>query len=156
MPDDQTVAIQALFGQIERLTGQLEIMQKSVEGTAAKNAELLAQNAALKNPDPNAPSPKVAGKAAAKETRDLLNSDFDAWMKKVDQSLGGKQTPAARDSGEYMTITRSEAQMHAKYRAARDAAEKAGRPLRIVDDSESGGVDQASGLAAYREAGGES
>jgi hypothetical protein len=89
MPDDTNTAIKALFGQIERLTGQLDLMQKSVDGTAAKNAELLAVNKALKEADSTAPSPKKQGLDAAKESKKAATQTHEEFMASLDKALGG-------------------------------------------------------------------
>lgn len=67
--------------------------------------------------------------AILKEKRALEGRDFDpdAFQKKLDAQFN-------KNSAE-ITISRQDARIGAKYREARDAAQKAGVPLRIVDET---------------------
>lgn len=66
--------------------------------------------------------------------------DFDSTLARIDRqiaALKGQPTgqPAASSSVREHTITREQARSGQAYREAKDAAEKAGVPLRIVDEN---------------------
>jgi hypothetical protein len=80
-----------------------------------------------------------------KQQAPVTHDNFDEWLAGLDQRIGklkaendrltGKvETPAVSPVREH-TISRADARSGEAYRAAKAAAEKAGVPLRIVDDN---------------------
>lgn len=104
----------------------LEALLKNIDAFKARldtlESELAARNTELEKVTANRD-------AILKEKRALEGRDFDpdAFQKKLDAQFN-------RNSAE-VTISRQDARIGSKYREAKAAAEKAGVPLRIVDEN---------------------
>lgn len=134
----------------ERLTAQFE---QSTAALRKNRDEILAEKRRLEG--------KPLGDPPAKRTHDRNGQPFDRWYTPEDEDRflaweaeqkkaegkprERKPQPDVR-TGEAIFITREAARDANRYRAAREQAEKAGKPLRVVDDSETAGVDRATGL----------
>jgi hypothetical protein len=109
---------------VERTTRELNARHEAdTDGLRRKRDELL-DKVAKKDGDGKQPS---------------ATDDFDAWLAGVDRRIAamkGQPTgqPATQSSVREHTITREQARSGQAYREAKEAAEKAGVPLRIVDE----------------------
>lgn len=105
---------------VERTTRELAAKHEAdTEGLRRKRDELL-DKVAKKDPKPT--------------------DDFDAWLAGVDRRIAAMKGQATGPSAapspvREHTITREQARSGQAYREAKEAAEKAGVPLRIVDEN---------------------
>jgi septal ring factor EnvC (AmiA/AmiB activator) len=122
MPDDTTAAIQALLQQVTALTETVTAQQKRLDDLHAFNGRILDEAKDLKR------EKKSLLQIVEEQQRDRalananLTRDADGNLR-----LNSSALPAH-------TISRADARDPAKYRAAKEAAARAGVSLRIADD----------------------
>lgn len=122
MADDTTAAIQTLLQQVTALTETVTAQAKRLDDLHAFNSRILDE------------------KKDAQRKANFLEDHLAKEARKRELAMKGlKETEDGRimlDSTELPahTITRADARDPAKYRAAKEAAAKAGLPLKIADD----------------------
>lgn len=128
MPDDTTAALQALLKQVTALTETVTAQQKRLDDLHAFNGRIL---------DEKKDADRAKDSALAKLERTLAALD----EQERDRALANANIARNPDGSLRLnsstnpahTITREQARNPATYRAAKEAAQKAGVPLRISD-----------------------
>ena len=108
---------------LEKYLAGLDLMKKRLDELEAENAKL---EAALDKTEKNRAS-------ILREKRDLEGRSPERGY--LEQKLDEMSMPSGFTRNGEMTISREDARTPAKYREARERAEKAGVPLRIVGNS---------------------
>ena len=122
MPDDTTAALQTLLQQVTALTETVTAQQKRLDDLHGFNSRILDE------------------KKDAQRKANFLEDHLAKEARKRELAVKGlKETEDGRimlDSSELPahTISRMDARNPALYRAAKEAAAKAGVPLKIADD----------------------
>jgi regulator of replication initiation timing len=128
MPDDTTAALQALLKQVTALTETVTAQQKRLDDLHAFNGRILDEAKDLKR------EKKSLLQVLEEQDRDRaleranITRDADGKLRLNDSS-----SPTGRTIDGAHVITRETARNPAAYRAAMEAAAKAGVPLRIAD-----------------------
>lgn len=112
---------------VERTARELTAKHEAeTEGLRRKRDELLTEKAQGKKPWQDSLDAADAMLARSEETLRKAREQEQRWS--------GKSNASSITSSNQLTITREEARDGSKYREAKAAAEKAGVPLRIVDE----------------------
>jgi hypothetical protein len=128
MPDDTTAALQALIQQVSALTETVQSQAKRLDDLHTFNGRVLDEAKDLKR------EKKALTQILEEQERDRalsnanLTRDADGKIRLNDFS-----SPTGRTIDGAHVITREQARNPAAYRAAKEAAAKAGVPLRIGD-----------------------
>lgn len=128
MPDDTTAALQALIKQVSALTETVQSQAMRLDDLHAFNGRILDEAKDLKR------EKKSLLQVLEEQDRDRaleranLTRDADGKLRLNDSS-----SPTGRTIDGAHVITREAARNPAAYRAAKEAAQKAGVPLRISD-----------------------
>lgn len=119
MADDTTAALQALIKQVSNLTETVGAQQKKIDGLHDFNTRILDEKKDLQRKLEATPKTHTAEAIA-----DMAKMGYEPGADGNWYKVGTQPTH---------TLTREEARSPAKYRAAKEAAAKAGAKLEIVD-----------------------
>lgn len=125
MPDDTAIAIQALIKQVETLTATLTDQQKRMDGLYEHNSRLLDQ---IKGGKADETAPK-------KTLIDVVNEETQERKMRaanLEKDADGNWYPQGVRPAH--SLSRADARDPRKYAAAKEAAQKAGKTLTVIDD----------------------
>lgn len=134
MADDTSAALQALIKQVITLTETVGAQQKKLDGLHDFNARILDEKKDLQRKFATAPKTHTPEAVADMAKMGFEPGEDGNWYK--------------AGTSQKHTLSREEARDPAMYRAAKEAAAKAGVTLEIVDPAEADGMHRRASRSA--------